>query len=620
MYISPIRTKNYPINYNKKNNNPTIINFCGTSLNVKNIGRLDSKTSNKISNFLHAYNDIVSKLACKTEEGIKYITENFPVTIKDCIILHNCGDNNNSIAINLGGGEGVKSLMHIVRRKGNSTWSERIVEEAYMIENNSRLLSEFKTNYMKIFPQDRKYLSQDDIKSSQADTKIQNLLEDLEPVMLKFRIFLSKNMDKHLKAPDGKIPYSIIEEIKQIERLIDASREDVKKIPKKQLYKLLEEQHKEYVPLKGNSTYSFKNLGEERLTIAFAPVESNIHENLKRLVVYNEDGSLKRVFIMQGNKLVKNTSSTDFAYLADKFEFYDENEILSDNISGDFFKYLKLYQKSVAKLQAIVHDRAKSIEAKTVEGYLSESVGANLTSATENFNNIVSLYKNANAKDKKEIKDILSSKRIKLTSYGITAPMKDSFKSFYLQPVKNDLHSNLLKFAITDEAAETLDYYLIHNNEKIVKNFWANCPTIIPTKIKYLEEDLMPDLTKESKDVNDILIAIKKIITDLLNKNNEKRIQAKLEAKAKALEALEIKKILNDEKLSRGTQQSSNRVGRPKSDSLNARTDYKLLMSICKEQFNQALKNIDNGLEDFNKTMSEIQQKITEFYLQNKKS
>lgn len=219
MYISPIANNNSNLTKYKLNKDiipREKINFYGLTPSTNVVGHLKNETANKISNLLHAYNDIASKLACKTEEGIKYIVENFPVTIRDCIIFHNCGENNNSIAINLGGNSGAKNLTHIVRRRGNSTWSERIVEEAYMIENNSRLLSEFKTNYMDIFPQERKYLTQKDLETSQADVNLQKLIDDLEPVMLKFRIFLSKNMNMHLRIPDGKIPYSIIEEIKKL--------------------------------------------------------------------------------------------------------------------------------------------------------------------------------------------------------------------------------------------------------------------------------------------------------------------------------------------------------------------------------------------------------------------
>ena len=45
--------------------------------------------------------------------------------------------------------------------------------------------------------------------------------------------------------------------------------------------------------------------------------------------------------------------------------------------------------------------------------------------------------------------------------------------------------------------------------------------------------------------------------------------------------------------------------------------DYKKLIKECKVQFDNALKNAENNLENFNKILFEIQQKITEFFEKN---
>lgn len=582
--------------------------FNGATINKKATGVLDNITRQKINNILHAYEDITSKLAYKSEEGIKFITESFPITIKDCLIFHNCGEYNNSIAISIGGkNSNSKDLMHIVRRKGSTTWLDKIVEEAYMIEQGQCLIKDFKTNHMKIFPQERNYMSFQDFNDIKADKNLQKLLDDLDPVMLKFRIFLQKNADKYIKIPDGKMPYSIMEEIKKTERFLEEAKTESKKIPRLQLYKILEEQHEEYVHLKGNSTHSFKNLGDEKVTISFAPIESQVHENLKRLAVYNQDGTLKRVFIMQNDKLVKNTSKTDPTYLANKFEFYDEKEILDKNISGEFLKYLKLYQKSVLKMYDIIHQKSKLIDSKPIDGIFPSYISTNFKKSTEILKEINEIYSKASNYDKKFLKDELTKKNIKYSPAGITLPISCISKNIYFQPVNSNHHSNLLKIAISDSFSEILEYFLIHNDEKIVKNFASNFPNNIPAKLKYLEEDKMPDLTLISKELYENLSEIKYFIEKSLNENLNKKLKTKEDAKIKAQKIIEEKQQHREIKL------------QAKIDKANFLTEYNELTKNCKKQFTQALKNLDNGLEDFNKTMQEIQQKITEFYLKNKK-
>lgn len=612
MYITPILNNNIvKHNSNNKINKQNSVNFTGVSLKTLPAGRLEFKTTQKINNILYAYEDIISKLALKSEEGIKFVTENFPVTIKDCIIFHNCGQNNNSIAIKVGG-KNFKNLMHIVRRKGNSTWSEKIVEEAYMIENASRLLSDFKTNHMRIFPEERKYFSQEEIVNNDDDKNLQQLMDDLDPVLLKFRIFLLKNADKYVKAPDGKIPYSIMEEIRSTEKLIEEARSASKKIPKMQLYKLLDEQHKEYIPLSGNSTYSFKNLGEEKLTISFAPVLSQYHEDLKRLSVYNEDGSLKRVFMFQDNKMVKNTSPNNPNYLAEKFEFYDEKEILSDSVSGEFSKYLNLYKKAVLKLQAIVTQRVKAIESKFVEGSLEANVKENLETASKMFEKIQDLYSKASNVDKGVVKSELAKENIEFNLRGITFSTKEGFKEVYFQPVKSNFHSNLLKLFITDKATEEREYYLVHNNEKIVKSFWANSPNIIPQTLKYLEEARMPDLSAISKETSDLLVKLKTRIEEILEREKATRIQNKEIAR------FEVANVANSRKISRAEK---SKVSKEKNNiDLELSEEHKKLIKSCRAQLTNALKNLDEGLEGFNKSLQEIQQKVVDFYNKNKQN
>lgn len=624
MYISSIN--NYKFNknpyLNKQDNKPQNICFNG-KLNPTSFGYLSPKVSKNFNVFLHDFDDIMMKLSCKTEEGIRYIMEHFPVTITDGIILHKCGENKDSIAINAGGGDGIQKLTHIVRRNDMSVWSEKKVKEAFMLESSSKVLSEFKTNYMNTFPKERIYMTQEEIEQSETDARLEKLFVDLQENMLKFQIFLLQHNNEFQKAPDGKLPYNIIEEINKTERILNDAVDNIKKIPPKQLFKLLNETFKEYIPRKGNSTYSFKDLGEEKVTISFAKVNSQYHENLKRLTVFNKDGSCKKVFLLQNNKLVKNTGTGEngYTYLADKLEFYDENEIQKGTVADELLKYLKLYQRAASKLQAIVAQRAKIIEERTIEGFFPDDVTNNLNNATKTFEELISLYTSASTINKRMIKEQLIKLGIKLTPSGITFPSGELFKDIYFQPVKTNLHSNLLKFFITDHGTETLDCYLIHNNKQIVKNYWANSPNIIPQKIRYLEENEMPDLTKISKNTLDKLTEIKNTVANILKNESELRMQAKIEAQKKA-ELRRLNKIQTKIEAQKEAElRRRNKIQTPKKHTprvTSKKSNYSSFAKECKKQFTDAIKNLDKGIEEFNKAIQEIQNKVAKFYEEHK--
>ena len=52
----------------------------------------------------------------------------------------------------------------------------------------------------------------------------------------------------------------------------------------------------------------------------------------------------------------------------------------------------------------------------------------------------------------------------------------------------------------------------------------------------------------------------------------------------------------------------------PKTKKLSKTKDYKNLMKECKTKFGEAMLNAEDNLENFNKTMAEIQRKINEFF------
>ena len=599
MQISPISYEFNKFSYQRQEKDKVSFKNVTKPLNK---GFLKKTTIYKMDTILHAYRDIIEKLSHKSAEGIQFINQNIPnVSIKDCLIFHNCGDDKSSIAIKSSDCGKSLGLTHITKRQGNSSWSERIVLDSYMVEDNNKLLSEFKPNYMNTFPEERKFLSQEEILEKELDEKLQAILDDLEPAMLKLRIYLAANADKYRRIPDGKIPYEIFEKMKNAERLAAETKEISKEVPRLQLYKL-SKSFDEYLPMTGNmTTYAFQNLGDDKVTITLAPIQSQIHQNLKRLAVYNQDGSMKKVFLIQDNKLVSNTSPQNATYIADNLEFYNEKDILKSEVSGELEKYLDLYTRSLVKYNALVKNRAKKLADKKIVGHFTEEITQTISTASELAKYICNKYSDGSLYVRSAINQNLDG-NAKIVKNKISFNSKTENKVYQIMTVNSGNHENLVKFIVQDFDTETETHYLIHEGDKLVKNYWPNSPTIIPKTLKYVEESEMPDIKSLMEEIKSNLQEIK-VLTD---EATSKKVAYEKPAK-KVLSLVDKPKIVRNHS-----------GGRPTKGSIRSFPEYKDLISSCKTQFSSALKSLDGGMEEFNRAIQEIQGKVAKFYEEHK--
>ena len=148
-----------------------------------------------------------------------------------------------------------------------------------------------------------------------------------------------------------------------------------------------------------------------------------------------------------------------------------------------------------------------------------------------------------------------------------------------------------------DFDTETETHYLIHGGDKLVKNYWQNSPTIIPKVLKYVEECEMPDIKSLMEEFKTALQEIKILTDDAISKSFSHT------ANKKPSPTISKRKVSG---------------GRPAKDSIKSKPEYKDLITNCKTQFNSALKSLDGGLEEFNKAILEIQEKVAKFYEEHK--
>lgn len=567
--------------------------FKGVTVKADKIGTLGCETSYMIQDFLHRYDEIKKVLGRKTEEGLRKIALYYPeITLGENIVFHNCGEEKNSISIRVAESKKHKGLAYIARRKGNTESTRKIILDSFMLDGRERLVSNYKPNYSKFFPKEREYISQKKIEEENLEENLQKLLRDLDPAILKFRKFLAKNSVSDIKLPDGKIDYEAIANIKEAFRICSEIEKQTAQISHKRVLAMNSE-FKDYSAISGLKSYMFQNLGKDNLSINLSEYENKQGYNLKRLYVYDKNNKPIRTFMIVDNeKFVTNLNQNLPNDVPRTFTFANSDE-LKKNYLPEFEKYFKLYTDKLKEYQRHVN--------KTVNGLLKQEISGEFDLNTSSLlSEALDWYNVAKIKLHKLPTLVSNSIRTKVQelepAVGQTGLwLKDDDRKKFIQflPLNSRDHKNLIRISITDINTSQKKDYLIHDFKHIVENYNPQYPTIIPKILKYASE----------KEIEESGLEIE-----------FRYIRKKCEELAtKADEAFEKREEILKEKKEKETAKKI------KTKQAKKLKEYRELTKICKQQFDEALKNLDNGLENFNQTLKDIQNKVAEFYNSHKK-
>lgn len=548
-------------------------------------GVLKYTTTRLIDDFLHRYNEIISILEQKTPEGLEKLAQLYPqITIGENLVFHNCGENNNSISIRVARSNKYKGLTYIARKEGSSEFKIRNTLNSFMISGKDKLVSNYNPNSSKYFPEDRKYFSEEELNRGNCDEDLQKLLTDLDPAMLEFRKFLARNIDKYNRIPDGKLNFIDVSEIKKAFRICQNIEEEKSKISKKRMLKM-NQNFADLKPVSGLQNIMFQNLGEEKLSIYITEYENKEGFNLKRLYVYDKDNNLKKAFLIVDNeKFVKNLDKNNPNSLPRRF-IYANSEELKSEFLPEFKKYFELYESKLKEYEKYVN--------KTVDSYIkTEICGEFPIVYSEILSEALDWYNLAKIKLRKLPSDLAIKTKEKVENLPAATGRtgfwyKDDENRILLQflPISNRQHNNLLRISITNMENSEKKEFLIHEFKYIVKNYNPEYPTIIPKFLKYATEDEL----EESQVTNYFRI--------LRNKTEELAVKAdetydKInEIRLKERKERELEKAIEKEN----------------------KNDYMNLIKKCKTQFNQAIKNADKDVSQFNKTILDIQNAINDY-------
>lgn len=572
-------------------------NFKAAKSQIQNIGHLQSKTSYMIQDFLHAYEEIKQILSRKTEAGIKKIAQYYPdVTLGENLIFHNCGEDRNSISIRVADSEQNRGLIYLARRKGNTESTKKVILNGFMLDGCYRLVSNFKPNYSKYFPKEKEYISQETIDELHLEEDLQKVFNDLEPMLLNFRKFLAKNVDSDLKLPDGKMNYSQIYEIKEAFRICKGIDEQTKNMSHKR-YLAMNNDFNGYKNVTGLKSYMFKNLGEQKLSINFSEFQDKRGYNLKRLYVYDKEGNLIKLYsIIDNEKFATNINPNTPSVLPDKYT-YANNEELETKYFPEFQKYFKLYFDKLKEYQTHVNKTIDSFFKQEINGEFEIKTSSIISEALDWYNlskiKLLKLSKPVSNSIRTEVQGLEPV----MGKTGLWLKNDEQNKLIQFLPINNKLHKNLIRITITDiQTAEKKDV-LIHNFKHIVKNYNPQYPTIIPKFLKYSSQKEIEESNLET--------------TFRYIKNKAEELASKADEAYESREVL-ARELDEQRKLKRAQKETELKAEAEK---------HKELKTDCRKMLTEALNNLDLGIENFNKAMKELQNKVAEFYnsqIQNK--
>lgn len=596
MNISPILMYRYDSNnrnlQNRKINANQQIAFKGIPS-----GRLGRTTIDAVDSVLMAYRDIVSKLNLKTDEGIEAIHKAYPdIKIGEGLVFHNCGDKNVSIAVKSAESSKYSGLTKIIVRQGNSTWSERIVLDSFLLKNNDRLVKNFDKTHLKSFPEEYEFESQQIIDDRQYDKKLQDIMENLDFAMLKFRKFLSKNADTFIKPPDGIIPYDTGKKLNSIDNItnnIALIKNSFSSAIRNNMYKGFDD----YVQVTGSQCNIFRC--DNGNLLEYSNIKSVQYDNLKRLVVYDSDKKPLRTFIIQNNeKIIANTNDMYPSYLPQKPVYADENEIKSQNFLPDLNKYLDIYNEKLKAFKLHIDKFASKYNGSAGDVSLSDK--NDLQDIKHVYDSIFAGLNSVNGVKRSEIKTNYPNLESAAGKRGLTFVNFDGDKKVNIFPMKYRNSDSLLRITITNADDTHNKTFLLHNLTNVVNNYNPEYPSVIPPVLKYYNKFEIEELNMSP--------ALKFLKEELGNFNSY--VTEQIKPKPKPVKEPAPKMIKEQkpklEKI-KTIEKKKNIVKLP---------EYKQLMKECNLQFANAMKNIHTGLDDFNKTLAEIQQKVADFYTQ----
>ena len=597
-----MKISNFSIQNNYYNNLPaqkpvlTPLTVSDSFTFTGNMSRLSRETQCSTSYISNAYKDILKKISEKTPEGMEIIEKEY----KDfkstrSLMFHNCGENKTSIQVRVPDGKDGKDFIKIVVKKGNNFVDDRVILDSFTIKNFDQLIEDENKNRVYIFPDKVDVMEFD----KPIENRLQNVLNDLDCAMLKFRKFLTKYDGMYLKPEIFSLDSKQVNELNNINALYKKTDEVLKGLPHKLTLKLKGE-YGDYKLQAAQPVHVLKNIGENQNQIVYKKLNHPEHGELTRIMIYDKNDEIIDGFLLKEDEglIVSNFNPKNFSIIPPKLLYHDKTSI--KEVLPKLELYISDYEKKLDEFNKFISKKLYERSLAPVIGKLSGDLGADMIKIDTTYQQISEKLASMSA-------PIVSKKKNSYPKWnGVAGQRGFAFKisddeQVSILKMKNTKGNNITRLCFSKNGE---DKYFLINQDMVIKNFNPKYPTIIPPELKYysdieLEElGLEPFLKKAAEELQEFKTYIETPIPKKVPEVKEIKITEPKKADKK-----EVTPPIKKEKIVKIKQKP-----------LSKTKEYKELMKECNEKLTQAMKNAEKDLQGFNNVMQEIQSKIAGFF------
>lgn len=589
---------------------------------------LSWNTTRDLKTIIRAYKSIKEKLSSLTEEGISYIEKNYPnISIGESLIFHNCGNKKSSILVRVAESFEYAGLSRIIERKGNSTWSDRIVLNSFLLDNEDKFLINPEENKQKSFPKTREYIPKEEVEKNRLEEALQGVMLDLDEAILSFRKFLVTLGPEFNKIPDGQLPYNVTAMLRDIRKTQDEINSKLSSLPKK-VELAVRKSFPNYKLITGLSTHAFGNLGKDKISLTYNPILAPDMEDYRRLNVFDENDNLIKTFVVStSGKMISNLNKNSTIHLPRKLSFVDAKAIESEEYGPSFIKYLSIYYNKLKELSAHVNrtylERLKYMNSMPLEVDVDvQSDLQDLLARIKTINETIAQLPLSRALQlRKTVPDLY----LAAGSKGITFNNFKDGKKVYLLPMNAKRHDNLTKLSITD-AEGNEKFYVFKDFKHIVKNVNPKYSQMIPKTLLFVSEaegdfdsEIIEALNFLKEKMNTYQqMALKEV--ENFNMDKSLSLQEKEIKEREKRQQIEFRKLLKEEfyaekRKLKAEQEKARQSGIDKKMEVRAESNRRKEFIIeCKVKLAELKENVNSKTEDF-KAILETLKSMTEDFI-----
>lgn len=551
-------------------------------------GLIERENMRDLESLARAYKEIFEVLDLKTDEGIKKIEKDIEgLKLWKGITFCNVGKEKNTVYLNIPRSKKAGGIMKIVvsseDSKNSKSW---LIKDFSKVVKNSSLKSD---NY--------EFYSQDEIEKYGINKDLKSLIEDIDPMLLKLRIAVQKRNGQDLKPCAAVLPDDMSAKLRNI-KFLNSEIDSILDTKSRKTVIKLKDEFGDYNGITGQTAHMFKNVGPDKLKIVCSSVQNANHGEMMRLLAFNRDDEIVAGFLFKDfDKIVSNYNPKYIAVIPEKLNFVNINEIEDEKYSKELPELLSFAETKLKSFKTFLLTPPPSPKNT---GFLNSSDMFLVTSILSDFAEVSKQFDSLSPMQVFKIKDSYPNLEIAAGKRSFTFKIQNSgslAKKISVLPVQNKYNTNLTKMTVSYENGQPEEIFLLKDNNKVVKNYNPHHPNVIPEVLKFYDEDEIKtlELSEHLRELSSEMSSFRNYVFEQTNPET-KAVKINVERKVR-----EPKKL---------------RVQKTDYDKLNKKA-FKLLVKNCTEDFNSAIKLLNEKPEEFKEVMDSIQKRVDE-YLFNK--